>query len=214
MPRQSDNSCQSGYRMRPKSPLAFSAGFGKICNHPRGTTSISASKKTKGSERVLAALLGSYPPPGTRQTETLLVERVEGQDARFGVGAHAGRVDANHCIFLSAESANARLVNRERNRLRRITYVDATHNRAGTRGERVAALAAARRVTVVGEHGVNQASCGGAGNASRAQRAAQVGEGRSITDRRISRLVSDFASGDGTHRSDSRRLVGRHTGAE
>ena len=76
-------------------------------------------KKQKSSERAFAAP-GLYPPPGTSPNCCLLVERVERQDARFGVGANAGRVDANHCIFLSAETANAGLVDRERNRLDRV----------------------------------------------------------------------------------------------
>ena len=73
----------------------------------------------------------------------LLVERVEDQDACFGVGASAGWVDANHCIFLSAEGADAGLVDRKRRGLDRVANEDATHRRASTGRERVAALAAA-----------------------------------------------------------------------
>src|ERR1039458_2512346 len=89
----------------------------------------------------------------------LLVQRIEGLDAGFGGGANARRVDANHCVLLRAESANAGLVDRKRNRFGRIAYVDAARDCARASGERVAALAATRRVAVVGEHGINQASC-------------------------------------------------------
>ena len=37
------------------------------------------------------------------------------------LGANAGWVDANHCIFLSAEAADAGLVDRKRNCLDRVT---------------------------------------------------------------------------------------------
>ena len=57
----------------------------------------------------------AYTLPRVLARLKLLVERVEGQDARFGVGASAGWVDANHCIFLSAEGTDASLVDRERN---------------------------------------------------------------------------------------------------
>src|SRR5215475_10336636 len=116
-------------------------------------------KKQKSSELSFAAP-GLYPPPGTSPNCCLLVERVEGQDARFGVGADASRVDANHCIFLSAEGANTGLVDRDRNRDNCVTNVNATSNRASTSREQVAALSAAGRVAVVRQNCVNQAGVG------------------------------------------------------
>ena len=62
----------------------------------------------------------TLPQVFAKLKRVLLVERVESQDARFGVGASAGWVDANHCIFLSAESADAGLVDRKRNGLDRV----------------------------------------------------------------------------------------------
>jgi hypothetical protein len=41
---------------------------------------------------------------------------VERQDTGFGVGANAAWVDANRCILLRAESADADLIDRVRNR--------------------------------------------------------------------------------------------------
>ena len=106
--------------------------------------------KNKGQRAEARCPLRLYPSR-VSPDETLLVERVEGQDARFGVGASARRVDTNHCIFLSAEAANAGLVDRKRNGNDRIAYVDATHNRARASGERISALTAGCRVTVVGD---------------------------------------------------------------
>ncbi len=47
-----------------------------------------------------------------RLKPALLVEGVEGLNARFGVGADAGWIDSNHCIFLRTEAADAGLVDR------------------------------------------------------------------------------------------------------
>src|SRR5580765_4468441 len=99
----------------------------------------------------------AYTLPRVLARLKLLIERVEGQNARFGVGASASWVDANHCIFLSAEGADAGLVDRKRSGEDCVASEDATHRRASTGGERVSALTAARRVAVVREHGVNQA---------------------------------------------------------
>src|SRR5258708_26629098 len=71
--------------------------------------------------------LMTYPARVSRNQIVLLVERVEGQNARFGGGADAGWVDANDRIFLSAESANAGLVNRKRHGHGDVAYVDAAH---------------------------------------------------------------------------------------
>src|SRR5579872_305574 len=99
------------------------------------------------------------PSPGTSPTLTkLLVERVEGQDARFGIGARTGWVDANHTVFLSAEGADTSLVDRQRNCQSDVSNVDATSDRARTSRELIARLSTAGRVTVVGQNGVNQAS--------------------------------------------------------
>src|ERR1035438_1508725 len=129
---------------------------------------------------------------------SLLIERIEYEDARFSRGANARWVDANHCIFLSAEAADTGLVDRVRNRLHRVSHVHAADHSASARGELIATLTAASGVTVVGEDGVNQASRGRAGHASRAQRATQVHQGRCKTDRRITGVVGDFGSVDRT----------------
>ena len=50
----------------------------------------------------------------------LLIERAEGQDARFRVGASAGRVDTNHSIFFRAERADTGRVDGERGRKNRV----------------------------------------------------------------------------------------------
>src|SRR5450432_3353675 len=86
----------------------------------------------------------ALPSPGRART-SLLVERVESQSARFGVGANARWVDANHCIFLSAEAANAGLVDRKRHRHSDVAYVDAGDCSARTSRELVTALTAASR---------------------------------------------------------------------
>src|SRR6476660_9744567 len=62
----------------------------------------------------------------TTVSTLLLVKRVEGADTRFGVRANTRRVDANHCIFLSAEATNASLVDRDRHRVHGVADVDAT----------------------------------------------------------------------------------------
>ena len=79
----------------------------------------------------------------------LLVERVERQDARFGVAARTSRVDANDRIFLSAERADTSLVDRDRHSQGSVSNVQASRYRTGTRSKQVAALAAASRVAVV-----------------------------------------------------------------
>ena len=92
--------------------------------------------ENKKSSELAFAAPGLYPPPSTSPTLTkLLVERVEGQDARFGVGARTGWVDANHTVFLSAERANTSLVDGDRNCQGDVSNVDATSNRSGTSRE-------------------------------------------------------------------------------
>src|ERR1035438_6264990 len=86
---------------------------------------LSKAEETKSGECELAALDGLYPPRVLART-VLLVQRVEGQNRRFGVRAGARGIDANHCIFLGAECANTGLVDRKRSRHNRITGVDAT----------------------------------------------------------------------------------------
>src|ERR1035437_8918472 len=144
----------------------------------------------------------TLPQVLARIKRALLVKRVEGEDGRFRVRASAQGVDANHCIFLGAEAANAGLVDRKRDRLDPIAYKDTGYGGAGGGGERISTLAAGGRVTVVGEHGVNQASRGRTGHASDAERTAQRNQVRRIPDSRISGLVSHFASGHGTNGSD------------
>src|SRR5579862_6026816 len=124
-----------------------------------------------------------------RAISLLLVQRVESANARFGVGARTGRVDANHCIFLGAERADTSLVDRERYRKNRVADVEGAHHRSSTSRELVTGLAAASRVAVVGQDGVNQASCGRARSASRAQRATEVGQSRSKPDSGVGGVV-------------------------
>jgi hypothetical protein len=64
-----------------------------------------------------------YSEPGFNRSR-LLVEGIECQDARFSVGANASRVNPNYCIFLSAEPAEASLVDRDRHRLHGVADVD------------------------------------------------------------------------------------------
>ena len=106
---------------------------------------------------MLRCSLGLYPPRVLCQKE-LLVERVEAEDARLGGRALSRRVDANDRIFLSAERADTSLVDGQRSRQNGVANVHATSLRTTRSAERIAALAAARRVAVVGQHGVNQAS--------------------------------------------------------
>src|SRR5215467_10524087 len=114
---------------------------------------LNAMQKSKRSSELSFAAPGLYPPPGTCQTE-LLVERVEGQDARFGVRALSGCVDTNNRVFLSAEATNTGLVDRDRRSLNHVANVDAVHCGSGTSHEHVARLSAASRVAVVRQHGV------------------------------------------------------------
>src|SRR5580765_3685869 len=108
-----------------------------------------SDKKTK-EQRTCVRCSWLVPSPRYFAKLQLLVERVESQDARFGVGALSSRVHANHCLFLSAEAANTGLVDGDRRRLDGVANVDATSHRACTGREHVAALSAAARVTVVG----------------------------------------------------------------
>src|SRR5215467_2973320 len=90
--------------------------------------------------------------------DVLLVKRVEAEDGRFAVGANAGRIDTNHCIFLSAETANTSLVDGQRTCLNAIANEDGAGNSARSGLERVSTLSATRRIAVVGQYRVNYAS--------------------------------------------------------
>src|ERR1700733_1791545 len=70
---------------------------------------------------------------------------------------------------------------------------------AGRRDKLVAALAGARRRTVVGQVAVDHASSRSAGNALRTVRATQSQQGGKA-NRRISREIADFAGDDGALR--------------
>lgn len=63
--------------------------------------------------RFLLTVFGRHLAESSR---ALLVQRVKGQDARFGVGANAQRVDANHRVLLGAKAADPGLVDCVRNR--------------------------------------------------------------------------------------------------
>ena len=87
----------------------------------------------------------------------LLVQRVEGEDARFRVRALSGRVDTHNGVFLGAEATNTGLVDRDRRRLNGVANVDAVHRGSRTGREHVARLSAASGIAVVRHHGVKQA---------------------------------------------------------
>src|SRR5207245_598972 len=82
----------------------------------------------------------------------LLVQRIESNNARFGIGASAGRINANHCILLSAEATNAGLVDLERNTEDRISHIDGADLRASAAGEGVSAFSSVLGVAVVSQH--------------------------------------------------------------
>src|SRR5579864_3236619 len=91
---------------------------------------------------------------------SLVVERVEGQDRGFRVRARTGQVNAKDRIFLSAESLDTGLVHGQRFGQDRVADVDRTNLRASAGGKGIPALASGRGITVVGQHGVDQASRG------------------------------------------------------
>src|SRR6266496_4975432 len=113
----------------------------------------------------------------------LLIQGIESEDPGFSIRANADWINANNGVFLGAKGANTRLVDRDRSPQNRITDVDSPRvsSRAGCKA--VTALAAAGRVSVVGQHGVDQAGRRRTGNAGCAQGAAQVYQRRSVTHR-------------------------------
>src|SRR5258708_39329583 len=110
-----------------------------------------------GTAQVLTTLACLATGGALKQTWVLLIQRIESLDTRFRIGANAHGVDANDRIFFRAEPTNARLIDRERHAYDCVAHVDASRHGTGACAERVAALAAARGVTVVGEHRVDQA---------------------------------------------------------
>lgn len=94
-------------------------------------------QKLEGSEPEFAALGSVYAeafatyPLARALTGALLIQRIEALDARFGVRTSSCRVDANDCIFLSAEAADPGLVDRKRNRLHGVADVRAAGYSAG-----------------------------------------------------------------------------------
>jgi hypothetical protein len=79
-------------------------GVVSVANYRKGLESQRFfSQRKSGEIGCPSALKYGFP-------KQLLVKRVENQDARFGAGARSSRIDANHSIFLGAESANTGLV--------------------------------------------------------------------------------------------------------
>src|SRR5215475_11468617 len=113
----------------------------------------------RGNDREITA-------PTQRMRIVLLVQRIERQDARFGVRALSGGVDTNDGVFFSAEAADTGLVDRDRGCLNGIANVDVVHRGSRTGREHVAGLSTASGVAVVRQHGVKQASSGRAWSAS------------------------------------------------
>src|SRR5215831_3392014 len=104
----------------------------------------------KEQRTVVRCSLACTLPQVLRQN-ALLVERVEAEDGRFGVGASACRIDTNHCIFLSAETANTGLVDGQRTCLNAVANQDGAGKGSRSGVERVSALSAARRIAIVGQ---------------------------------------------------------------
>jgi hypothetical protein len=93
------------------------------------------SRKTKKQRTRVRCSLAYQFRRGTSPKGYLLVERVEGQNACFRVGANASRVNPNDGVFLGAEGADTGLVDRDRNCHYGVTNVNATGDRAGTSRE-------------------------------------------------------------------------------
>jgi hypothetical protein len=106
------------------------------CAFERVTIPTLAPTKNKRTATSRSLRHGLYPSPKcTTPNCCLLVERVKRQDARFSGGANASRVDANHCILLSAETTNTGLVDCDRDRLYGVTDIDCTGLCSTTGGE-------------------------------------------------------------------------------
>src|ERR1044071_1590607 len=88
---------------------------------------------------------------------SLVVERVETKNPSFCIRARAGQVDAKDRIFFSAESLDAGLVHGQRFSKDRVADVDRTNLRSSAGGKGISALPGGRRITVVRQHGVDQA---------------------------------------------------------
>src|SRR5579871_5284736 len=167
--------------------------------HERGRRAEECGKKAKG-QRTCVRCPWLVPSPRYFAKLTLLVEREQALASTFAGDGRAGRLHANHCVFERAEAADTGLVQSDRNRRRIVLNFRSTTRASGS--EVVAALGAGA------ENAVNQASGDGAGRARSCS--TKVGQSRSKTDRRISRVVGNHTSVDGTDGGDSRRLIGRH----
>src|SRR5580658_406926 len=128
---------------------AMSGKYGAVMTIRKGIAGW--AEKKKGQRAWKLAALNFVLSPSTL-LDQLLVERVEGHNARFGNRADAGRVDANHCIFLSAETANTSLVDGVRNALHGVASIHTGDDRARARGELIAALTTVSGVAVVGQN--------------------------------------------------------------
>src|SRR5579859_426340 len=173
------------------------------------------SNTKQKEQRTRFAALRLVPSPGTLPNRPeLLVERVESKDARFVVGANAQWIDANDSIFFRAESTNTGLVDVHRLSLDRVSNRKTVGHCARASVEGVTALAAARRVAVVGQHGVNQARGRRLRRAAYVQRSTEVlqpsGSDR-VSNCRIGGLVRNFSGSEHTDRRNSGRLVSRNT---
>src|SRR4051812_44276922 len=82
--------------------------------------------------------LAMHPSPryfAQKANSASLVQRAEDQNARFGIRTYACRIDTYDCILLSAECADARLVEDHRPRQNRVADDDARSNGACARGK-------------------------------------------------------------------------------
>src|SRR5713101_7844041 len=100
--------------------------------------------------------LASHPPPGVTPNSESLQEWRDG--VRAGQSAAAGDV-ANDAIRNGAERAHTRLVVRDRVRVHCVTGIQTVSVGDGV-SEAVPALAATGRLSVAGQHVINQASSG------------------------------------------------------
>ena len=87
-----------------------------------------SSRKTKKQRTRVRCSLAYQFRRGTSPKGYLLVERVEGQNSCFRVGADAGRVNANHSVFLGTKGADTGLVDCDRHPNDGVANVDAARN--------------------------------------------------------------------------------------
>src|ERR1700680_1389162 len=159
-------------------------------------------KKTKSSELSFAAL---WLVPSPRYFANL--NGSQDLATCYAGNRCARRLNANHSVFERAEAADTGLIHRDWNGIGLVRHGRISACDTGSR-EVVTALDASR------QHAVDQASRGRRRNARYERSSAQSDQGRSEAHRRISILVGDFTRIDGADGANSRRLIGRHAGAQ